>query len=201
MKTTGGTEYEIRPATVTDISELIRMQTALQESTEAQHHRLLGFNAANRAKLHEYYLARLKDELTQLLLAQTVAPLRVVGMGTGKIWLHADYLPSRSGEMIDLWIDPEHRRRNLATWILTGLVRFFQVHGVELFTVNYVQGNRPGEEFWRRLGFEPALVTATADRLRVETALGLPRKHKPPLAYRSVLSAAKQIHTYSALSG
>ncbi|MEN6574775.1 MAG: hypothetical protein ABFD90_00420, partial [Phycisphaerales bacterium] len=53
--------------------------------------------------------------------------------------------------------------------------------------VSYVEGNRVGEGLWRRLGFEPVLATATANRKDIERALGIPAGRAAPPAYRSVL--------------
>jgi ribosomal protein S18 acetylase RimI-like enzyme len=201
METEANRQYDIRQATVADVADLIRMQTALQESTDGIRRNLLRLNTASEARLYEYYLARLQDKQTRLLIAQATRPARAVGMGTGRVWLHADYLPPRSGEVVDIWIDPEHRRRNLATRIIRNLVQFFKANHIELLVVNYLEGNSPGERLWRRLGFEPVLVTATVDRVKAETSLGIRSAHSPPFAYRSVLSHRKDLYTHSALSG
>lgn len=201
MDTKASAQYLVRQATATDIAELIRMQVALQESMNGIRHNLLCLNAASEARLHEYYLARLEDAQTQLLIAQSTRPVKVVGMGTGRVWLHAEYLPPRSGEVVDIWIDPEHRRRSLATRIVRNLIQFFRANQIELLVVNYIEGNTPGEQLWKRLGFEPILVTATVDRVKAETSLGIRSKHNPPFAYRSILSERKNVHTQPALSG
>jgi ribosomal protein S18 acetylase RimI-like enzyme len=201
METEVNRQYDIRQATVADVADLIRMQTALQESMDGIRRNLLGLRTASEPRLHEYYLTRLQDNQTRLLIAQTTKPAKAVGMGTGRVWLHADYLPPRSGEVVDLWIDPEHRRRNLATRIIRNLVPFFKANHIELLVVNYIEGNTPGEQLWRRLGFEPVLVTATVERVKAETSLGIRSGHSPPFAYRSVLSDRKDMYTHSALSG
>jgi len=201
METQINTQYDIRQATVADVGDLIRMQTALQENMDGICRNLLRLNTASEARLYEYYLARLQDKQTRLLITQTTKPAKAVGMGTGRVWLHADYLPPRSGEVVDIWIDPPHRRRNLASRIIRNLVQFFKANHIELLVVNYIEGNTPGERLWRRLGFEPVLVTATTDRVKAETSLGIRSGHSPPFAYRSVLSDRKNTHTHSALSG
>jgi ribosomal protein S18 acetylase RimI-like enzyme len=190
MESVDSTRYEIRRATVTDIPELIRMQMALQRDMDRIRDNLLRPNRTNIANLREYYCTRIRDEQTELLIALAAESSRAVGMGAGKIWLHADYLPPKSGELIDLWVDPEHRRQNVARRIIAQLLRFFRANGVDFLVVSYVEGNPLGENLWKRLRFEPVLVTAAADRKNVEGMLGVPGRQVAPLAYRSSLAGS-----------
>jgi ribosomal protein S18 acetylase RimI-like enzyme len=119
-------------------------------------------------------------------------------MGAGKIWIHADYLPPRSGEFIDIWVDPEHRRRGLAGRMIASLLRFFQTHGIEFLAVNYVEGNALAEALWRKLEFKPVVVTAATDRARVEAAMGISTRRIIPIAYRSTLASKRA--TYAGLA-
>ncbi len=185
--------YEIRQATLEDIPELIRMQVALQKDMDSIRENLLRPGQTNVAALREYYSARIRDEQTQMLVALPTESSRAVGMGAGKIWLHADYLPPRSGELIDLWIDPEHRRKNLARRIIAHLLRFFRLNRVDFLVVSYVEGNGIGESLWKRLQFEPVLVTATADRKDVEERLRMPIRRVAPLAYHTTLAGRSRI--------
>lgn len=189
MEQAKSTKYEIRQATVTDIPELIRMQMTLQSDIDNIRSNLLQPDRANFTYLREYYHKRLQDEQSRLLVAAADDSSRAVGMGVGKIWLHADCLPARSGELIDLWVDPEHRRRQVARRIVSQLLQFFKINGIDFIVVTYVEGNLVGEGLWRRLGFEPALATATADRQDIERALGIPAERPAPPAYRSILTA------------
>jgi len=185
METRESTHYPIRKATSADIAELIRMQRALQENTDAVRDNLLRPNPTGAGRLYAYYLDRIGDELTQLLIAHKAESKRAVGMGTGKIWVHADCLPSQSGELIDLWVDPEHRGRGVGRRIIEQLLQFFRAHEIQFLAVNYVNGNLAAESLWRKLGFEPALVTATADRLDVQRTLSVPSKRILSIAGRS----------------
>lgn len=193
MESIENPRYEIRQATMEDIPELIRMQVALQKDMDNIRKNLLRPSQTNIAGLREYYCDRIRDEQTQMLVALPTESSRAVGMGAGKIWLHAEYLPPRSGELIDLWIDPEHRRKNLARRIIAHLLRFFRLNRVDFLVVSYVEGNRLGESLWKRLRFEPVLVTATADRKEVEERLQMPTRRVAPLAYRTTLASKPAI--------
>jgi GNAT superfamily N-acetyltransferase len=197
MNSVNSTQYEIRQANMADIPELIRMQMALQEDMDRIRHNLLQPNLTNTANLWEYYRNRIQDEQTQLLVALAAESPRAVGMGTAKIWLHANYVPARSGELIDLWIDPEHRRKNLARRIIARLLRFFRTQATDFLVVSYVEGNLFGETLWRRLRFEPVLITAMASRKDVEQTLGVPATRVAPLAYRSALAGPARVQMAS----
>lgn len=188
MEQANNTRYAIRRATVADVPELIRMQVALQNDIDSIRGNLLRPDRTNLTYLREYYHTRLQDEQSLLLVAAADDSSRAVGMGVGKIWLHANCLPPRSGELIDLWVDPEHRRRQVARRIVSQLLQFFKINGIDFIVVTYVEGNLVGEGLWRRLGFEPVLATATTDRKDIERTLGIPAGRTALPAYRSILN-------------
>ncbi|MEN6337866.1 MAG: GNAT family N-acetyltransferase [Phycisphaerales bacterium] len=197
MESVDNARYEIRRAAMADVPELIRMQMALQRDMDRTRDNLLRPNRTNVANLREYYCARIRDEQTEMLIALAAESSRAVGMGAGKIWLHGDYLPPRSGELIDLWVDPEYRKRNVARRIVAQLLRFFRTNAVDFLVVSYVEGNLLGENLWKRLRFEPVLITATADRKDVEGMLGIPGRHAAPMAYRSSLAGSSKAPMFS----
>lgn len=177
------------------------MQMALQESMERIGSRLLRLNHRNVDKLQAYYQQQIEDPQAQVMIAVQSESSRTVGMGAAKIWLHADYLPPRSGELIDIWVDPDHRRCGLSTRIIAPLLRFFRARGIDFMTVNYVEGNPLAQALWRKLGFEPVVVTAATDRTHAETALGISTRRIIPVAYQSTLASAPTPYTGMAASG
>ena len=181
MDIADGTSYQIRLATPEDIGELIRMQTALQRKMARVGTNMLRLRHGSAGRLHEYYQTQIEDELARLFVAQHDSSEAVVGMGSGRIWLHADYVPDRSGELIDLWVEPEHRRRGLAGRLVTRLLKFFRANRIEFLAVNYVQGNPPAEILWKKFGFQPVLMTATAERREIETVLGVRAQRIAPV--------------------
>lgn len=171
MKPTSHGRYGIRPATPDDIDELVRMQLALQESMIHLGTCMLRLGREVMPELREYYPTQIADEQTRLLVAEDGHTNETVGMGTGKIWVHAGYIPMRSGELIDLWIEPDHRRRGLARRVVRRLLRFFAANEIEFLAVNYTEGNPSAEALWKELGFKPVLITATAARCDAARAL------------------------------
>jgi ribosomal protein S18 acetylase RimI-like enzyme len=182
MDNSEGSRYQIRLARGEDIAELVRMQRELQRSMARIGTNMLHLHRTGVARLHEYYRAQIEDELVRLLVAQDRLSEDVVGMGSGRIWSHPDYVPPYSGELIDLWVDPDHRRQKLAERMLTRLLTFFRANRIEFLAVNYVRGNPLAEILWTKFGFHPALVTATAERRDIETALGFGAQRIVPIA-------------------
>jgi GNAT superfamily N-acetyltransferase len=197
MDITDGTRYQIRLATQEDIGELIRMQMALQRSMARVGANMLHLRHGSGGRLHEYYQTQIEDELARLFVAQHDSSEDVVGMGSGRIWQHTDYVPDRSGELIDLWVEPEHRRRGLAERFVTRLLKFFRANRIEFLAVNYVQGDPLAEILWKKLRFQPVLMTATAERREIETALGIGSQQIVPMEAHLV---PDDRHAYASIS-
>lgn len=202
MGTVRDGRYAVRRANLADMAELLRMQLALQASIDEIAGRMLRVNPASAAKLHDYYETQIHDAHARVLVAETIGRGQVVGMGTGRVWTHADYLPPQSGELIDLWVDPEHRRRGLASRIVSRLLEFFRERRIEFLALNYVLGNGSGERFWKKLGFEHVLVTATADRAEVERSMAIASRQIVPLACSGAGdSRHRSVYSRQVLSG
>lgn len=176
--------YEIHTATADDVGDLVRMQIALQESTLDVGTYMLRLGREGLVQLHDYYRSQIADEQTRILVAKDGRTARAVGMGTGRIWVHAGCVPSRSGELIDIWVEPDHRRNGLATRIITRLLQFFHINRIEFLAVNYVEGNETAAALWKKLGFSPVLITATAGRSEVAKTVETGAGRIIPVAYR-----------------
>ncbi|HPC95099.1 MAG TPA: GNAT family N-acetyltransferase [Sedimentisphaerales bacterium] len=191
--------YEIRPATAEDVDELVRMQIALQDSAVCMGTRMLRLSPDSMGRLYGYYRTQIAADGTCLLIATAERAAQAVGMGMGKIWVHADYVPPYSGELIDIWVEPGHRHQGIGGRIVRRLLDFFHLHRVEFLAVNYVQGNSSAEALWRRLGFRPVLITATAQRSEAMAAIGPVVSHVAPVVYRRS-ATAEQVVAVASLS-
>jgi ribosomal protein S18 acetylase RimI-like enzyme len=74
---------------------------------------------------------------------------------------HKGYIPGRSGEIDDIWVEPEHRQKGLAHQLLLQLSVFFRQHGLEHVILRYAEGNHEARELWSHYGFHKVIVTAT----------------------------------------
>ncbi len=180
--------YDIQLATADDVGDLVRMQIALQESMANVEARMLRLGRESMVQLHEYYQRRIADENARVLVAKDGQTAKAVGMGMGRIWVHAGYVPTRSGELVDIWVEPDHRRHGLATRIIARLLQFFCVNRIEFLAVNYVEGNELAQRLWRKLGFRPVLITATADRAEAARAARAGASRIVPVAYRQSIA-------------
>jgi GNAT superfamily N-acetyltransferase len=161
------------------------MQLALQKSMTGVGTNVLHLHQGSAVRLYDYYRQQIADEQARVLVACDTPSQQTVAMGSGRIWLHADYVPGRSGELVDLWVEPEHRRKGLAGRLVLSLLKFFRANRIEFLAVNQVQGNSAAEALWGKLGFQPVLVTATAERRTVEAALDVESRRVVPVRYRS----------------
>jgi GNAT superfamily N-acetyltransferase len=152
--------YLIRPAAPSDLPAVLRMRQALIEHLEEANPEFCLPAAATHLAYAERFLSRAGDECALWLVAE--APDGVV-VAMGEIHL----LPSTIAEedvvakINDVWVDPEHRRRGLATTISETLLVFAQSRAVGRVRLDWVAGNHEAEALWRHLGFEPVVVTAS----------------------------------------
>jgi len=89
-------------------------------------------------------------------------------MGLGTLQMHDEYVPSNSGKIDDIWVEPRYRRKGLLKNLLLDLIEFFKSKGIESLTLNYVEGNHEAEVVWKKLGFKTVIKIAVADLSEVE---------------------------------
>jgi len=47
---------------------------------------------------------------SKLLIVQEDESKNIVGMALGRIYIHDEYVPNKSGRIDDVWIEPNYRR-------------------------------------------------------------------------------------------
>jgi ribosomal protein S18 acetylase RimI-like enzyme len=95
----------------------------------------------------------------------------VVGVIFGRVTTSKRYVPSQAGVIDQAYVHKKHRRAGVGSQLVAELCRYFAAQGVEELTLRYVVGNDEAAVFWKRLGFEPRIMTVGASRLRVEAEL------------------------------
>jgi ribosomal protein S18 acetylase RimI-like enzyme len=171
MKYGESERYEIRPASIEDVGELVRMRLSLQKHMQDNNEALWKLSEKKIARFADFYRDQIKDERARLLVVQDKESRDIVGMGLGRIWQHDDYIPNTSGRIDDVWVEPDHRRKGLSVKIVAELLTFFSSNNIDCLTLDYAQGNLEAESVWRRLGFRTAIITATAKLHDVENSL------------------------------
>lgn len=160
----------VRRAAIEDVRHLVEMRADLQAHMQASNPNLFGLTADWRARKAEFYGACL-DDPNRCVLVGCVADLSVIGMGMASIRNEPDLEPSTFGHIDDVWVMPQHRRQGHGRRILAQLLMFFRERGIDDLTVSYVVGNTEAEAFWSKLGFRPALVTATSEQQETDSIL------------------------------
>lgn len=89
----------------------------------------------------------------------------------GRVVTNEQYLPSRTGVVDQLFVQPRYRRAGVGSALVAELCRYFARQGVDDISLRYVAGNHEAQSFWVALGFRPRIVTVGASRLKIELQL------------------------------
>jgi GNAT superfamily N-acetyltransferase len=95
-----------------------------------------------------------------------------VGYMSSRIQDRGEPDPRKVGIIMNAYVEPEHRRRGIATALLTKILDHFKEHKVEQITLRYINGNKEAEQYWTGLGFKPIItvVNTTPVKLRQKLA-------------------------------
>lgn len=149
----------------------MQLLLALQKHVEACNPDLWRMRSDARRNLKGQIAGRLKAEDSCALVAEHDED-GVVGVIFGRIIVNKRYIPSRSGQVDQVFVCAEHRRCGIGSQLVAMLCRFFAAEDVDQLSLRYVQGNQGAVRFWTALGFSPRIVTAGAGRLTIEERLG-----------------------------
>jgi len=157
--------YSIRVAKESDIDSFFDMRLALQAHLEENNPDIWRLSDEGRKQYKEQSIELFSAPDARVLLAVNDKG-QPVGMVAGRINRSPKYIPNMSGSIECLFVKEEYRRHGVGTELVLGLCDFFSSRGVEEISVRYVVGNREGEEFWGKLGFQPRIVTAGVNYFR-----------------------------------
>jgi len=158
--------YSIRVAKESDVDCFAEMRFALQTHTEKSNPDIWRFSDEGREQFKEQSIELFSDPDAQVLLALNDKG-EAIGMVVGKIHRNPKCIPNISGSVEHLFVKEEYRKRGVGTELVLTLCEFFSSQGAEDISVRYVVGNREGEEFWKRLGFQPRIITAGVKQQRI----------------------------------
>jgi len=160
--------YVIKVVTGEDIDGVVRMRLSLQEHLSRRNSDLWKLSPKRASELSEFYRKMMSNKGIRMLVIHDAETKSNVGMGLGRIQTHDEFVPSKSGRIDDIWIDPAHRRKGLCTSLVSHLVEFFTSSGISSLTLEYVEGNHEAEQTWTRFSFRSVLKTANAALSAVE---------------------------------
>ena len=145
---------DVRPATVDDIGELVRLRGLLFASLgesfgpppDGPAHR--DWRSACAAALAE----QLADDRTRVLVVDGGERLACCGVGVIDQRLPTPYNPGgRVGHVFGVVTDPAYRRRGYARAVVTGLLRWFDDRGLWRVDLNAAPN---AQALYRSLGFD-----------------------------------------------
>jgi len=164
--------YTIRTATRGDVTDMVRMRSALENHMQVRNPYLWKHSAKRESAQAELYRKMLENNKILILVIQDAHTKSNIGMGFGMISEHDQYIPGQSGSIEDIWIDPDHRQQGLCRQLVSRLVDFFDSKGIQSLVLRYAQGNHEAEQVWKALGFHPVLSTANAELSEVKERCG-----------------------------
>lgn len=154
--------FSIQIATLNDIDNIVRMRLSLQQHMSKNNSHLWRMSEKKVSSLPTFYRSVIEHENSRLLIVQNDESINIVGMAIGRICVHDEYVPNKSGKIDDVWIEPNYRRKRLGTKLVSELLEFFKLNHVVAIILEYAKGNIEAEAIWERFGFEPVLTIATA---------------------------------------
>jgi ribosomal protein S18 acetylase RimI-like enzyme len=154
---------------VTDVPEVARAQLDMQKEEPDIHSGLFRIASKRIARTQDYFQRLIDDPESQLVVVEDTTAGKIVGLGLARICCDQECVQVRSGEIVDVWIEPSHRGKGLCTKVAAELTCFFKSNGVQSLTVSYAKEDLEAESLWYRLSFKPILVTAVAMLDEIET--------------------------------
>jgi GNAT superfamily N-acetyltransferase len=166
----GHVSYSIRPAQASDLDRLVELLLALQDHVESANPNLWRMKPEARGNLKGQIAGRLKADHGCALVAQHEED-GVIGVIFGRVVTNHRYVPSRAGQVDQVFVRTDHRRGGVGSRLLAELCRFFAAEEVEDISLRYVAGNDEAAGFWSAVGFSPRIITSGANRQEVEGQL------------------------------
>ncbi len=163
--------YRVRTAGANDLNDLVRMRRAIQAHIESTNPSILEVSRAGRKGFAESFRSLIDDADARIFVTHDPESSTAVGMAACRIRRFEDLKAQRVGWIENVWVDPRHRRRGVASLMLKEIVRFFRRHSLEIVTLDYVSGDVGAESLWASLGFGPSLILANARLKGIEEAL------------------------------
>lgn len=153
--------YTIRRARADDVDRLAELVLALQDHLEASNPGVWQMTDDARRRVRNQVASRVRAVKTWVLVAEHDVD-GIVGVIFGRTATYSRYTPPRTGVVDQAYVQPEHRRRGIATRLVSELCRAFAIEGVPDVSLRFVSGNREAASFWASLGFAPRILTVGA---------------------------------------
>ena len=159
----------IRKAEASELDLIVEMQLSLQRHLENCSSSIWRYTEERKKLLRQDYEKYLTDKDSLLLVAELKG--KVVGFISLNVTRRTDHLPNIIGNIGSIYILENLRRQSIGKRLVREACQFFKSKNAENLYLRYVLGNSEGENFWKKLGFKPILVTAGTNINTVEDCL------------------------------
>ncbi|MCL4350992.1 MAG: GNAT family N-acetyltransferase [Candidatus Thermoplasmatota archaeon] len=148
MKDTGGT---VRKATEADIDQFMSMIMRMKK-LNGEFDSLFRVREGDMESIKEYYLRCIKDQENFITLL-AVKKDKIMGLLKAEIRERISYEPSREVRIIDLYIMPEFRRKNVGNLLLGGIYEEMKKRGISIITAEFPSLNLIALNFYEKIGY------------------------------------------------
>ena len=119
----------------------------------------LPLNPALKTEIESWLSALLASPTDTIIVAQHQD--RIVGFCIGSLTSPDNKFTEAFiiGRIVLLWVDPDFRRRSIASALVEAIENHFVESGAQFFELDHAYGNTQGKAFWVERGYLPASVT------------------------------------------
>jgi ribosomal protein S18 acetylase RimI-like enzyme len=149
----------IRRASSSDVERIVELGMLLQEHVVKSNPLVWRITEEGKKLIKQKVEADLADSNVLVLVAE--AHGEVIGYVRGEVTGRSDHTPRTVGQVSFLYVVRQFRRKGVGRRLMEELCKFFDSNKTENLTVRYVVGNKEAERFWRKLGFEPIIMTSS----------------------------------------
>ena len=156
-----GKEITIRTANQSDAKSLLSLTLALQRHVEKSDSSL--WKLTNEPK--KYMEKEVKEMLegSDKLVIITQNKKKIIGFAYASIQESERYSPKRVGKIEKIFVSKEWREQGIGIQLLNTLYRFFKSKDIKEITLRYAKKNKEGQNFWKKVGFQPLIITANTN--------------------------------------
>jgi len=149
----------IRRAVSSDVERIVELRLLSQEHSERSNPLVWRITEEGKQLIEQKVETDLADSNVLVLLAE--ADGEVIGYVRGEVTSRSDHVPRIVGQISLMYVVKQFRRKGVGRRLMKELCSFFDANKVEDLTVRYIIGNKEAEGFWRKLGFEPMIMTSS----------------------------------------